>query len=214
MIRFHTRKKKYAPFSYKAIIFCGATSFSFCFSTFPLYATSVCNVGSDWSGGEAAIDNTCIVTSETFNPQTSDHYVGAALVSGAGNKLDIKGDLSSLAQGKRGVSEELHRLGDLDSSTNGQTHLSMGAKNEITTITDAGGQVSTVNVYPDHSFKVSDWGDAKYLTPEQVDDNQYFSAGFGKAENGGELTVNLEDFRGNGFLDPKKPFISLLRIRI
>ncbi|WP_295946976.1 autotransporter outer membrane beta-barrel domain-containing protein [uncultured Bartonella sp.] len=204
MIRFHTRKKKYAPFSYKAIIFCGATSFSFCFSTFPLYATSVCNVGSDWSGGDAAIDNTCTVTSETFNPQTSDHYVGAALVSGAGNKLDIKGDLSSLAQGKRGVSEELHRLGDLDSSTNGQTHLSMGAKNEITTITDAGGQVSTVNVYPDHSFEVSDWGDAKYLTPEQVDDNQYISAGFGKAENGGELTVNLEDFRGNGFLDPKK----------
>ena len=99
MIKFRSRKKKYTSVSFKAIIICGTASFSFCSGAFSLYANSVCNVGSDWSGGEAAINNTCTVTSETFNPQTSDNYVGAALVSGAGNKLDINGDLSSLAQG-------------------------------------------------------------------------------------------------------------------
>lgn len=168
------------------------------------YASSVCNVNSNWSNGSSAVGNTCTVTTDIFNPQYSNNYQGAALVSGNGSVLTVKGDLSNIAPGERGITDELKQLKELDSNTIGKTKLEMGVKNEVITITDSGGQSYTINVYPPQSFIETDWGDSKYLTPKAVQDNQYISAGFGKAENGGHLIVDLDNFKGNGFLDPKR----------
>lgn len=168
------------------------------------YASSVCNVNSNWSNGSSAVGNTCTVTRDTFNPQYNNNYQGAALVSGNGSVLTVKGDLSNIAPGERGITDELKQLKELDSNTIGKTKLEMGAKNEVITITDSGGQSYTINVYPPQSFIETDWGDSRYLTPKAVQDNQYISAGFGKAENGGHLIVHLDNFKGNGFLDPKR----------
>ena len=161
-----------------------------------LYAGSACNVSSDWSGGTAPIDNSCTVNDATFNPQYSDHYVGSALADGAGTTLTLNGDLSVIKPGTSGISG-LDRLGNLDPSVNGKTKLDIGSRNGIIPLVDAGGQSYTVNVYTNTSFATSDWGDAKVLKAQAVGDDQYISAGFGKASNGAHIDVKFDDFKGN-----------------
>jgi len=161
-----------------------------------LYAGSACNVGTDWSGGTAPIDDSCTVSDATFNPQYSDHYVGSALADGAGTTLTLNGDLSVIKHGTSGISG-VDRLGNLDPSVNGKTKLDIGSRNGIIPLVDAGGQSYTVNVYTNTSFTTSDWGNAKVLKAQAVGNDQYISAGFGKASNGAHIDVKFDDFKGN-----------------
>ncbi|MHC5306499.1 autotransporter outer membrane beta-barrel domain-containing protein [Bartonella sp. LJL80] len=164
--------------------------------SFYAHAASSCNMGANWTGGTAATGNNCTVSNDTFNPQTSDHYAGAALVSGSGENLTITGDLSGIKIGNSGITG-IDKLSTYDPSAQGQTKLDIGSANGVINVVDSGGVALTVNVYTNSSFQVSDWGDSSVIVTQAVNSDQYIQSGFGKAENGGHLTVALDDYKGN-----------------
>lgn len=173
-----------------------------------VYAENYCKTQGGWTSGAIATNNNCMVTKENFNPEDSDNYWGAALASGPGEALTINGNLSDINNGKSGISQ-LDDLGNYDPATKGQTKFVLGGTQAVR-VTDNAGQSYTINVYQDSSFIVSDWGNEKVLVTESVGDQQYVSSGFGKAENGGHIDINFDDFRGNNkYGDDKTVYLAL-----
>ncbi len=173
-----------------------------------VYAENYCNTQGSSSSGTIATNNSCTVSKENFNPEYSDDYRGAALASGSGETLTINGDLSDINIGKSGISN-LEELGKYDPDANGLTKFDLGETKAVR-VTDSAGQSSTVNVYDNDSFKVSDWGKEKVLVSEAVNDQQYVNSGFGKAEKGGHIDVKFDDFRGNNpYGDSRTVYLSL-----
>lgn len=174
-----------------------------------VYSNSYCNVGSNSSIGTPASNNICTVTKDTFNPQYSDDKFGSAIVDGGTDALTLNGDLSKLSMGTTGIAS-IDELGNIDASVRGKAKLTVGSRNGVVHVIDAGGQSYSVNVYTNDSFSISDWGNSPVIKPQPVGDDQYVNATFGRAINGGHLVVDFDNFGGNnGRGSPKTTYLAL-----